>query len=114
MPADCRALGIDRVAGPQTVPFSGVGGDIDVPIESAWVAFEDGERLSAFEIGMPLVSIQPEAKLRPLPSLLGRDVLHRLRIDYQFSAGRLQLEVESSDLSTERNSPIRPPVKWLD
>ena len=79
-------------------PFDmvGVGGNSPYYREPAFVALADSEGDRTFDITLSIARPQApsEAEPRPvvnrLPSLLGRDVLNRLRMDYDFPGGRLE------------------------
>lgn len=76
--------------------FAGVGGSYPYYQEIAFIVFAGGERNYAFDITLSIARPQPPTPSNPrpvvnlLPSLLGRDVLNRLRIDYDYPAGRLR------------------------
>ena len=76
----------------------GVGGRYPYYREYAFVVFyeSDGGGARVFDIilaiarpEMPTLS-DPRPVVNRLPSLLGRDVLNRLRMDYDFPGGRLE------------------------
>ena len=46
----------------------------------------------------------------PVPTLLGRDVLHRWRMEYDFAASRLEFEVGSADLVAPLSVPFTLPT----
>ena len=75
----------------------GIGGSLPYYHEPASVLLHDGEREHAFDITLSIASPQlptpsnPRPVVNRLPSLLGRDVLNRLRMDYDYPAGRLHL-----------------------
>ena len=74
----------------------GIGGSFPYYHEPASVLLHDGEREHAFDITLSIASPQlptpsnPRPVVNLLPSLLGRDVLNRLRIDYDYPAARLR------------------------
>ena len=74
----------------------GIGGSLSYCHESASVLLRDGERDHIFDITLSIARPQTPTSSNPrpvvnlLPSLLGRDVLNRLRIDYDYPAGRLR------------------------
>ena len=76
--------------------MAGVGGSTQYFEESAVVVFYDGDDTHTLDIELLVSKPQPASESDPrpvvnrLPSLLGRDVLNRLRMDYDFPAGRLQ------------------------
>ena len=74
----------------------GIGGSVSYYHEPASVLLHDGEREHAFDITLSIARPQPPTPANPrpvvnlMPSLLGRDVLNRLRIDYDHPAGLLR------------------------
>ena len=76
--------------------FAGVGGSYPYHQEIAFVVLDDGAHKYAFDITLSIARPQPPTASNPrpvvnlLPSLLGRDVLNRLRIDYDHPGGRLR------------------------
>ena len=76
----------------------GVGGSYPYYREDAFVVFyeSDGSRARAFDIILAVArpetptSSNPRPVVNRLPSLLGRDVLNRLRMEYDFPARRLE------------------------
>ena len=76
----------------------GVGGSYPYYREYAFVVFYDSDNNQARAFDIILAVARPEqptpSNPRPvvnrLPSLLGRDVLNRLRMDYDFPGGRLE------------------------
>ena len=75
-----------------------MGGSYPYYREDAFVVFyeSDGSRARAFDIILAVArpeaptSSNPRPVVNRLPSLLGRDVLNRLRMDYDFPARRLE------------------------
>lgn len=74
----------------------GVGGNSLYYREIAFILLDDSEGNRAFDIDLSIARPKPPSSSDPrpivnrLPSLLGRDVLNRLRVDYDFPAGQLQ------------------------
>ena len=75
----------------------GVGGSNQYFREPAIVVLYRGSGVRTLDIELLVSKPQPTSVSDPrpvvnrLPSLLGRDVLNRMRMDYDFPAGRLQL-----------------------
>ena len=77
----------------------GVGGRYPYYREDAFVVFSesDNDRYRAFDIILAVARPEPPTQSNPspvinrLPSLLGRDVLNRMRMEYDFPEGRLRL-----------------------
>ncbi len=88
-PGDGIALGcsFDELLSP--VLYEGVGGTHTYYRETAVVIFDDG----GSEVGLrfELAVAKPNPLVDSLDSLLGRDILNRLRMDYDFPQGRLEL-----------------------
>lgn len=76
---------------------AGVGGSYPYYREIAFIVLADSDGNHAFDITLAIARPQlptpsnPRPVVNRLPSLLGRDVLNRLRMDYDHPAGRLQL-----------------------
>ena len=76
--------------------FAGVGGRYPYHQEIAFVVLSDDDRNHAYDITLCIAMPElptptnPRPVVNLLPSLLGRDVLNRLRIDYDHPAGRLR------------------------
>ena len=78
--------------------ISGIGGDNKVHLEGAVLAFAEQQGVLHFysvEIGV----LEDDPGATSVPSILGRDILDRWRMDYHPSGGVLQFEVVSSDRS---------------
>ena len=69
--------------------FEGVGGTHTYYRETAVIEFDD----SGTEIGLrlELAVAKPHPAVDGLDSLLGRDILNRMRVDYDFPQDRLEL-----------------------
>ena len=73
----------------------GIGGTGSYYSEAAAVLLYDGELSHRFDVSLLIAKPEPPTRSNPnpvvngLPSLLGRDVLNRLRIDYDYPAGCL-------------------------
>lgn len=97
MPADGIKMGIDYQALVDPTVVGGMGGDARCFQEDAVLGFHEPNRnlirLYFVTIMIPQVS-QP---LMKMPSLVGRDVLDRWRIDYDPSRDSLKFTVRSAD-----------------
>ena len=71
------------------VEFAGIGGAHTYYIEPATVALREGDAAFTFDVALSISRPHPVAD--ELPSLLGRDIINRLRMDYDFPGGRLAL-----------------------
>ena len=95
-PDDGRRIGCpyDELRSPRNM--AGVGGSSQYFEESAMVVLYDGDGTHTFDIELLVSKPQPASVSEPrpvvnrLPSLLGRDVLNRMRMDYDFGGRRLE------------------------
>lgn len=71
------------------VEFQGVGGVHTYYRETAIVVFDDDGEEQDFRIEISIA--MPGSSADGLPSLLGRDVLNRVRMEYDFTQRRLEL-----------------------
>lgn len=88
-PDDGKALGcpFDDLLLPMA--FEGVGGTHTYYRETAVIEFDDG----GTEVGLrlELAVAKPHPLVDGLDSLLGRDILNRLRMEYDFPQNRIEL-----------------------
>jgi len=74
----------------------GVGGSMRIFEEPAILAFVDPPHtVHLYEFGLKIVLDNP--KIRDLPSLLGRDILHRWKMEYYPTEKHLKFDVQSAD-----------------
>ena len=97
MPGDGRTLGLDY-GNLQNHDNSarGASGPISSYREPAWVAFSDGSNLYGYSITLAILGFRSD--MLTVPTLLGRDVLHRWTINYCHSRDCLEFDVESADV----------------
>ncbi len=96
LPTDGTRISLDYSALEQKSQARGLGGVANVNLEQAVVVFrEESGTIYGYEIELAI--IEPDDALRDVPSLLGRDILHRWRMDYAPLAGNLLFCVESYD-----------------
>lgn len=96
LPSDGIRINLDYSALNQQSQARGLGGVANVNLEKAIVVFRvDSGALYGYEIELAI--IEPDDALRDMPSLLGRDILHRWRMDYHPSKGELFFDVEGYD-----------------
>ncbi len=108
MPGDGLTLGLDyRLLENHNTDSRGAGGPISSFREPAWVAFADDANIYGYEITLAILEFRTD--MLTVPTLLGRDVLHRWHISYQHSAPRLEFEVESADVVVPLTGPFPPP-----
>ena len=104
MPLDAVRLGIDYGKLRKGQPLFGVGGRCESYRESALIVFsENNRRLFLYEINIGIVDRKEE--FMRTRSLLGRDILYRLRMDYNASKGIITFKAVSFDAT------IRLPVR---
>ena len=99
-PADARRSGIPFEELGNRVGYLGIGGSSACFRESANLLFEDDSHLQIYRLDLLIAA--PTSSNRDLPSLLGRDVLNRWRIDYDPADGRLGCTVRSADHTSDR------------
>lgn len=85
----------DRLANP--IGFGGIGGTHLYFIEPAVIIFLDGNKLRLFNISLSISKPHPDVD--GLNSLLGRDILERCRMNYDYTHNKLQFFVRSADLT---------------
>ncbi len=97
MPTDSIRLGIKYGSLLPAHVLSGIGGECKSYKESALILFSDesNAQLVVYDIEISIA----EKKAAPLrcASLLGRDVLHRLRMSYNFPQSKIVFTVCSAD-----------------
>ena len=93
-PNDTRNLRvpISELANP--VPHRGIAGTRTYYREPAVILFPDGAEWRRFDVDLYIAP--PDEGTDYLPSLLGRDVLNAVRMEYDFPAGRLELEATAA------------------
>ena len=91
---DALPLGLETLAGP-TVTIAGSAGVVSHRTEIAILQFLVGKR--AFLYRTPIVIISPSPEFRLLPTLIGRDILHRWDMSYRPSRGRLTFDIVTAD-----------------
>jgi len=99
-PADTILAGIplDQLEGQYSV--QGVGGKSSYFRETANLLFEDDSFLRIYQVDLLIAA--PTDTNRELPSLLGRDILNRWRMDYHPTVNRLVWTVHDADHNVER------------
>ena len=88
-PYDGRLIGcpFDELVNPAV--FGGISGAHTYYIEPAIISLQEDD--TAFTFEAPLSIAKPHPVVDEAPSLLGRDVLNQVRMDYDFPGGRLDL-----------------------
>ena len=95
-PDDGIDLGCPFDALENPAEFIGVGGTLLYCMEPAVLTFGTGIAADEFAVAISIAKPHPAAD--GLDSLLGRDILNRLRMEYDFRRGRLELAPESGTL----------------
>ena len=113
MPTDARTLGLDYAA--LNPPVSGgvsANAEIWEHRETGALAFTDGTNLYGYWIEMGILPWNPQ--MQRVPSLLGRDVLHRWTMHYQPGAKLLTFDVDSADVVVPAIGPLPSPGALFD
>ena len=96
-PNDGHEMGLDYDALTQiSVPSIGVGGISERYVEQAVVMFDDVDRMVCM-YSIDLDILEPQPHIERLPSLLGRDILHRMQIHYSYPTNSLTFQIETAD-----------------
>ena len=91
-PDDGRILRCPFNALENPAEFVGIGGRLLYYMEPAIITF--GESIAAGEFDITISIAKPDPVTDGLDSLLGRDILNRLRMEYDFRRRRLELAPE--------------------
>ena len=89
---DGRDMGIPMAELANPVQRRGTAGTRIYYAEPAIILFPNDGILKRFDVQLYIAP--PDAAPSYLPSLLGRDVLNRMRMEYDFPAGRLELAAD--------------------
>jgi len=101
MPADAIKMGVNYKKLRPGKKLTGVGGNCKSFSEKAILVLSDGDRkiVFAYDIDMQIVDTQAAiTKSGYCPSLLGRNVLDRLRISYDAQKRKIRFSLISADL----------------
>lgn len=99
-PADAIRAGIPFERLGNRIDYLGIGGTSAYFREAANLLFEDESYLRIYRLDLLIAA--PTSNNRELPSLLGRDVLNRWRMDYNPTGDRLEWTVHDADHNLER------------
>lgn len=97
LPDDAKKMGLDFSA--LTInshPSKGVGGFSEGYVEQALLVFNDPGR-SICWYNLDLDILKPDEHLREMPSLLGRDVLNRMKMCYSPPTNSLSFQATGAD-----------------
>jgi hypothetical protein len=97
MPDDGLAIGVDYVKLDDEIDLATVGGATSTFLEPVEISFTDFDARAAYSYRAVLAIAPPSAETAAVPSLLGRDVINRWRIDYHPTAGQLLCDVITAD-----------------
>lgn len=111
MPGDGRTMGLDysQLATPAG-PSLGAGGPITSFAEQAWVAFSDGSNLYGYSVRIAILEYRTD--MLQVPTLLGRDILHRWRMVYDHPANKIEFEVVSADVLIPGANSLNPRITY--
>ena len=105
MPVDARRMGLDRRRLQHRSNTLGIGGNAEGHDEFALIVIGDDDRGVVFGFRVNLFVPADTEDMREIDgSVLGRDVLDRVRLTYDRRSGLLAFEVLDSDVAI----PIRP------
>lgn len=108
MPGDGVTLGLNySLLQNHNTASRGAGGPISSYYEPAWVAFTDGVQLYGYSVNLAILEFRTD--MLTVPTLLGRDILHRWSMVYHHSAARLEFDVESADVVVPLGGTIVAP-----
>lgn len=102
MPLDTERLGIDIADLDGDLESTGIGGVIHNFVEHSVLIFSE-PRKAIHLYYLELAISPPDPAIQDLPSLLGRDVLDRLRMTYDAQKPSLTFKVLSADMSIPLN-----------
>ena len=97
MPTDGLKMGINYQALGNSTPVGGIGGNANCFPEDAVLAFDEPNRNLIRFYAITLMILENQPALTRLPSLVGRDILDRWRMNYDPSRGSLNFTVRSAD-----------------
>ena len=96
-PPDAIRMGIPFAQLRQRARFGGIGGASPYFREQAVLLFEDDAETKIYRVR--LLIAEPNESNRALPSLLGRDVINRWRVNYDPANHTLECTVRNADHS---------------
>lgn len=99
MPDDSRLLGIDIGQMEGTNTIIGIGGTVDTAVRDTKLSFSENRSGLIRHYFLPVDYIRHDQGIVGLPSILGRDILDRWRMNYDPVNGKLEFTVHSADLT---------------
>lgn len=100
-PADAIRAGVPFNDLRNRARYSGIGGSSPYFREQALLLFDDEEQTHIYQLN--LLIAEPNESNGTLPSLLGRDVINRWRIEYDPTNNRLECTARSADYTMNPN-----------
>ncbi len=97
MPTETFAVGVDYTLLEDPLEVTTAGGTSEMFVEPAEVYFEDEDAHARYAYRVMLLIAPPSTETMHLPSLLGRDIINRWRIDYHPTSSELRCEVITAD-----------------
>lgn len=97
MPNDGVGMRLDYTLLDDEHDLDTVGGQTSAFLETAHLTFREQNSPTAYSYHVMLAITPPSIEAARLPSLLGRDVINRWRIDYHPTAGQLLCDVITAD-----------------
>lgn len=94
---DAFAIGIDYALLEDVIDVATVGGATSTFLEPVEISFTDADARTAYSYRVMLAITPQSIETVAVPSLLGRDVINRWRIDYHPTAGQLLCDVITAD-----------------
>ncbi|MHB8376813.1 MAG: hypothetical protein ACYDEB_07640 [Dehalococcoidia bacterium] len=95
LPSDSMRMNLDFSRLGNRAAAVGIGGTAAMFDEEAVIAFADKLAVYVYRLRIKIAANQPS--IRDLPSLLGRDVLHRWHMNYHPGRNRLTMRVVTAD-----------------
>jgi len=106
MPLDGTRMAIDYSQLQNVVSSLGIGGVSRDYSEAAIIAFSDGINVYVYT---PTIRIStPSPDIMGVPSLLGRDVIHRWELNYDFSQNSITMNIRSADITLPISAAAAP------
>lgn len=94
---DAGPMGVDYRLLSDELDLATAGGSTSAFVEPAELTFQDRDANTAYSYLIMMAIAAPSVGSMRIPSLLGRDIINRWRIDYHPTAGALTCEVITAD-----------------
>jgi hypothetical protein len=99
MPTDGLKMNINYQTLGDSMLVDGIGGNARCFQEEAVLAFDEPNRNLIRFYAITLMILEAQQALTTLPSIVGRDILDRWRMNYDPSRNKLEFTVRSADLT---------------